>query len=177
MYTAHNTSSAYKYEPDEKYKYEQNTGYIKAVKGRRKRQNAQMQKQNRLFYRLVNRKSICAFLIIAAVSGVVVSNYVELHELTSQISTLRSEIRQLENENIRLENQIEITITMNNIAEIAHRDLGLQHPTAHQTVYVSLFQESTIELTEQAPRDTLGARVRFGLSGALHRAQEYLGRP
>ena len=165
--SVYNTSSAYKYEQDEKY--------IQAVEGRRKRRNKQKQKQDNMFYRLVNRKSICAFLIIAIVSSVIVRNYVELHELTSQINTLRVDIRRLENENIRLENQIETTISMHNIAEIAHRDLGLQHPTAHQTVYVNLFQQSTIELTEQAPRETIGSRVRVGLNSALRRIQEYMG--
>ena len=165
----YNTSSAYKYEQDVKY--------IRAVEGRRKRKNKQKQKQDKMFYRLVNRKSVCAFLIIAIVTSVVVRNYVELHELTSQINTLRVDIRLLENENVRLENQIETTITMHNIAEKAHRELGLQHPTAHQTVYVSLFRQNEIELTEQAPRESLMARARFGLNGALRRVQEYIGTP
>jgi len=162
-----NTSSAYKYEQDIKY--------IQAVEGRRKRINEQKRRHNRLFYRLVHAKSICAFLIIVAVSSVIVSNYVELHELTSEISTLRTGIREFENENVILENQIETTISMHNIAEIAQRDLGLQHPTVYQTVYVSLFHESRVELTEHAPEESFGSRLRLGLNSALHRAREYIG--
>ena len=163
----YNTSSAYKYEQDEKI--------VRAVEGRRRRLNKQKQQQTKVLYRFVNLKTICVFLVIAVMTGMVVRDYVELHELTSQISTLRSDIRRLENENVLLENQIETTISMHNIAETASRELGLQHPSAHQTVYISLFRESTIEITEYIPRETLGSRIRFGLNGAMRRIQEYIG--
>ncbi len=76
---------------------------------------------------------------------------VQISDYTSMISETKTEIEQMERENIRLNSKLDGMYTLDNVEQIASQELGLQKTQSSQITFITL---NTEEMTEVAEENT-----------------------
>lgn len=77
---------------------------------------------------------VALFVILVAISY----RNSEINESFSKVQTLKTELAAIQKENEQLEVNIENSLNLNNIEQIAKEKLGMQKLTNRQTVYIEL---------------------------------------
>jgi len=161
---AYNTSSAYKLET-----------YEDVVSKRRAQLKLVRNRKKRLIWSIVNIRSVSTFLLVISVMSLMVYNQICLNEVTGEINSVNSMIKQMESENVRLASTLASTVSLHDVVEQAQRELGLQKLDKYQIEYVSLYSENKIVITEEAPKESFATRLSLMVNGTLRQVKEYIG--
>ena len=87
-----------------------------------------------------------SFAMIIAFS--VLYSKLQISEYTSKISESKSEIEQMERENVRLRSELDSMYTLDNVEQIASQELGLQKTQSSQITFITLNTEEMTEVAE-----------------------------
>lgn len=88
--------------------------------------------------------------VVVALSFIVLYRYSAIAELNYQMGTLSGEYSQLRDENRMLEFDIEASINLDRVQEIAETELNMHKPESYQVVLVSVPKTNYSVVVEQA---------------------------
>ena len=127
-------TSPRKLEPD--YRPQRRKKQIAAKQKQKTRQtkNNQIKKKERSKKVKQTLTVFALFVILVAISY----RNSSINESFSKVQSLKSELSEIQKENEQLEVNIENSLNLNNIEQIAKEKLGMQKLTNRQTVYVEL---------------------------------------
>ena len=89
--------------------------------------------------------AVVGLMVVACMLILVVFGYVQLYEATERVSSLKSELNTLQQEQVILESLYESGIDLDYI-ELRASELGLSVPTREQTVYLNLTGSDRAEI-------------------------------
>ena len=89
--------------------------------------------------------AVIGLMVIACMLILVVFGYVQLYEATERVSSLKTELSSLQQEQVILESLYESSIDLDYI-ELRAAELGLGLPTKNQTVYLNLSGSDRAEI-------------------------------
>ncbi|MCL2693638.1 MAG: cell division protein FtsL [Oscillospiraceae bacterium] len=97
-------------------------------------------------------KILLATICAIAFPLYLVSSKVELSELTGKISSAQVQLEQAQNENMRLQAELDNLVTLARVEEFAQNELGMQKITTSQGKHISLNTGGTTEVvTDDSP--------------------------
>lgn len=103
----------------------------------------------------VKAKSIVYLGIVFAVLFAMGFQNSKINEQFSELKASEKQLATLQKENEQLEVNIENSLNLNNLEQVAKEQLGMQKATTKQTKYVSLPKRDYVELaSEQIVKDT-----------------------
>jgi cell division protein FtsL len=114
------------------------------------------------------------FIGAVAVVCLMVYNYVCLNEVATDINTLKAEMLELENTNVKLMSEVGATVNPRAIAELAETELGLKRLDDYQTRYLYLYHEDKIEVAVIEEEASLGEKARTAFNSAIDTVKEYI---
>ncbi len=127
----------------------------------RRRARREKEKQEKAKIKITEKKSVgrngSVIAVFAAVAFVVLVAFawlyskVQISDLTAEISDQKTELEQMERENVRLHSLLDSKFTLDNVEQIASQELGLQKTQSSQITYITL---NTEEMTEVAETNT-----------------------
>ena len=127
----------------------------------RRRARREKEKQEKAKIKINEKKSvgrngsvIAVFAAVGFVAFIAFSllySKVQISDYTAMISDAKTEIEQMERENVRLHSQLDSMYTLDNVEQIASQELGLQKTQSSQITYITL---NTEEMTEVAEENT-----------------------
>jgi hypothetical protein len=88
---------------------------------------------------VVSASTIVGFIMTAVLMFCVVLNYMRLNEITIQVSTLQTQLNDLEGQAAVLKVQTEKKLNIQSIEERAG-EMGMRHPSSDQIVYIDMSQ-------------------------------------
>ena len=145
----------------------------------RKRRERENQKQKREKIKITEKKSIgrngsvaavvVTVLCALAVAFSVLYSKLEISDYTTMISEAKSEMEQLERENIRLHAELDSMYTLDNVEQVASEELGLQKTQSSQITYITM---NTEEMTEVAEENT---NIFVSIKNWFYSILDYLG--
>ncbi len=145
----------------------------------RKRKEREKQKQERSKIKITEKKSIGRNGSVAAVVAVVICalgvafsvlySKLQISDYTTMISEAKSEMEQLERDNIRLHAELDSMYTLDNVEQAASEELGLQKTQSSQITYITM---NTEEMTEVAEENT---NVFVSIQNWFYSILDYLG--
>ena len=91
--------------------------------------------------------AVAGMAVVACMLILVIFGYVQLYEVTQQVSTLSTELSELQEDQAILESLYEGSIDLEYVQERAG-ELGFSNPTNEQTVYVNLSGSDRAEIYE-----------------------------
>ena len=116
--------------------------------------------------------AVVGLLAVTCMLILVVFGYVQLYEASEQVSTLQSELSQLQEEQVVLESLYEEGIDLTYIEERA-AELGFSLPTADQTVYLNLTGDDQAEIY-QSENTNIFQRIIQAIERSASGLVEYL---
>ncbi len=116
--------------------------------------------------------AVVGLLAVTCMLILVVFGYVQLYEASEQVSTLQSELSQLQEEQVVLESLYEEGIDLTYIEERA-AELGFSLPTADQTVYLNLSGDDQAEIY-QSENTNIFQRIIQAIERSASGLVEYL---
>ena len=116
--------------------------------------------------------AVVGLLTVTCMLILVVFGYVQLYEASEQVSTLQSELSQLQEEQVVLESLYEEGIDLTYIEERA-AELGFSLPTADQTVYLNLSGDDQAEIY-QSENTNIFQRIIQAIERSASGLVEYL---
>lgn len=90
---------------------------------------------------------ICAILALSVSAYFMISKNVQLHETNSEISRLEKELSGLESTTSQKIFELEQSVDLDAVEEIATTRLNMQRPEKYQIVYVDVPMEDVTEVT------------------------------
>lgn len=97
--------------------------------------------------RRMNFFLICAILALSVSAYFMISKNVQLHETNSEISRLEKELSGLESTTSQKIFELEQSVDLDAVEEIATTRLNMQRPEKYQIVYVDVPMEDVTEVT------------------------------
>ena len=116
--------------------------------------------------------AVVGLLAVTCMLILVIFGYVQLYEASEQVSTLQSELSQLQEEQVVLESLYEEGIDLTYIEERA-AELGFSLPTADQTVYLNLSGDDQAEIY-QSENTNIFQRIIQAIERSASGLVEYL---
>jgi|GEM_PF-190394 len=145
----------------------------------RRRREREKQKQQRASIKITEKKSIGRNGSVIAVVAVVVFalsmafallySKLQISDYTTMISEAKSDIEQVERDNIRLRAELDSMYTLDNVEKTASEELGLQKTQASQITYITM---NTEEMTEVAEENT---NIFVSIQNWFNSILDYLG--
>lgn len=83
-------------------------------------------------------KVVFAFMVLFALSGLVMYRYALITDLNYKINSKMNELDEIKNENTRLGVKIESELDLQKIQKFAEENLGMQKPDKSQCVFVKI---------------------------------------
>lgn len=127
----------------------------------RKKERRQKEKAARADIKVSEKKSvgrngsvIAVFAVVsfaALIAFSILYSKVQISDYTAAISETKTEIEQMERENIRLNSILDSMYTLDNVEQIASQELGLQKTQSSQITFITM---NTEEMTEVAEENT-----------------------
>ncbi|MCC8097290.1 MAG: hypothetical protein LIO44_01760 [Eubacterium sp.] len=94
-------------------------------------------------YGLVHRAALIGIMVLMAVLAITfLCLYGYNYQLSSDISSLQSELNELKEDNYYLENEFENNLNLDYIKDIAINKLGMQKPSSYQIKYINVPKQS-----------------------------------
>lgn len=125
----------------------------------RRRREREKQKAERDKIKITEKKSIgrngsvAAVVIVVAFALTVAFSVLycklQISDYTSMISDAKSDIEQMERENIRLHAELDSMYTLDNVEKAASEELGLQKTQGSQITYITMNTEEMTEVAEE----------------------------
>ncbi len=122
---------------------EEQKNRIKARKKAEKRRRAERKRKGTLFV----FKTICACAVLFLSSVFMISRYIELDSTEKKIKSLESELKEIEAYTSQKTFELEQSVDLTKIEEIATTRLGMKRPEKYQIIYVNMKKEDTTEVT------------------------------
>lgn len=120
----------------------------------------------------VSPVAVIGLLAVTCMLILVVFGYVQLYEATEQVSSLQSELSDLQSQQVVLESLYEEGIDLDYIEERA-AELGMRLPTKEQTVYVNLSGQDQAEIYS-AEKTNIFQRILQAIERSASGLVEYL---
>lgn len=120
----------------------------------------------------VSPVAVIGLLTVTCMLILVVFGYVQLYEATEQVSTLQSELSDLQAQQVVLESLYEEGIDLDSIEERA-AELGMRLPTKEQTVYINLSGDDQAEIYS-AEKTNIFQRILQAIERSASGLVEYL---
>lgn len=111
---------------------------------------------------------LCMCLVVASIAVLLYNNAV-LTEVGDQVNEAYSDLKALQNEEVRLNTELEFKLSNKNVEEIASRNLGLVKLEKHQVDYIDMSSEDVVTL-KQDTEETLWNRI----GNVIAKIQSYL---
>lgn len=109
----------------------------------------------------ISYMTILSYCAVAAMAAVMLMSFVGLLELTDQTATKKEELEVLQNENIRLNAEMEKRYSLGDIEAYATNTLGMVKADRNQLEYIELDSPDTIRMITPEENDN----VAYNLSG------------
>lgn len=122
----------------------------------------------------LNFRVVSAFVVVMTLLSLMIYNQAQLTRVTGTINALNKELDTLENENVKMQSQLESTMSLRTIGEQAERQLGMNKLERNQIRYIYLEQEDRAELTEHSPGQPFTQTVKNAVTSVIARIQEYI---
>ena len=100
-------------------------------------------------------KLIASCMLVVAISLAFIYSQTQLTVLSAGISDANKQLQELQNDQTRLEIQIEKKMNSQNLEEYAVSQLGLTKPQQYQIKYVKLRDSNTIQAAEKTEKGLL----------------------
>lgn len=128
-----------------------NLAYAEEMEVRRReahRSEKKRWKQRKAIESRRKHKTIIAYtLLVSAAAAFMLSRYVEVYETKLTISDLQRELVEAESITYQKTFELENSVDLSTVEEIATTKLGMQRPEKYQTIYVDVQKEDTTEKT------------------------------
>jgi cell division protein FtsL len=118
-------------------------------------------------------KTILGILICFAVAFCILLRYVTITEASNKIDGYKKQISQLERLNEQMQVEIDRSIDLKKVEEIARTKLGMRRPEKFQMVYVKLDKSDYAEIVEQ-PMDNTNKNRFAAVVTVINNVLEYL---
>lgn len=119
-------------------------------------------------------RTIASFCIVVTLLCLMVYNQVQLNEVAGAINTLNAQLDELDNENVKLNSELESISSLHTIGDLAENKLGMQRLDKYQTVYICLEQEDKVEFAESNPEMPLPKKIKHSFTSVIADLQEYI---
>lgn len=162
---AHDYSS-HEYREDQQVRKKNKTRKISVVKKQEKPQEE---------YSLLNTRNIVTFFVLVVGICFMLLNQVKLNEVNREISSLRTEIVQMESESVRMQSSLESSLSLRNVSRQAEQELGLQHIDQYQIEYVCIYEDDFVEIVEPETEDGFSDNVETFFADILHQIKAVFG--
>ncbi|MCD8214398.1 MAG: septum formation initiator family protein [Clostridiales bacterium] len=94
-------------------------------------------------YGLAHRAALVGIMVLMAVLAIAfLCLYGYNYQLSTDISTLQTELNELKEDNYYLENEFDNNLNLDYIEEVAINKLGMQKPSSYQIKYISVPKQS-----------------------------------
>ncbi|MCM1054323.1 MAG: hypothetical protein NC394_02270 [Bacteroides sp.] len=114
-------------------------------------------------------KTIVLIGFAAIVAFMFVNSKAALSEVSTEISSMTSQLQEAKSENVRLQAQLDNMVTLGKVEEMAVSELGLQKTTKSQVRYISVHDRTMVQVAQQ--EENVFASLKSWLDGV----SEYLG--
>ncbi len=121
--------------------------------------------------RRMNAFLICAVILLSLSAYFMISKNVQLHETSDKIAELETELAMLESTTSQKIFELEQSVDLNTIEQIASTRLNMQRPEKYQIVYINV---PTEDVTEVTAKDTEGVKNQVG-SMMINMKKNFLG--
>lgn len=98
---------------------------------------------------------IAMLLVVTGLLVFLIFNMVRLNEVTSEITSMETQLREQQSEQVRLSAQLESEMSLTSIEEYAENNLGLTELNPNQISYITLDSGNRIELPQQEESSSL----------------------
>lgn len=136
-----NTSSAVEYDIFEDIR----TARIQKDKEREDKRR-QLEKQKEAYYKKLRNRLVCAIMVVFAIACTILYRNTMIIQAVSTVDALTSQLNDIKNTNTKRELQLERSLDLNYVEEVATRKLGMKRPDKFQTVYVDVTQDNYAEV-------------------------------
>jgi len=148
-------------------KYGNNLAYdfdFEALEAKREEALLKRKKENRAKARAArakfHRTIICCMSIFALCAGFMISRNVAAYESKQNVEKLQKELNQLKEYSSQKAFELDKSIDLDTVEEVAITRLGMIRPEKYQTVYVNIKQDDVTEVTAD---DVEGIKGIFGI--------------
>jgi len=121
----------------------------------------------------VSFQSIATFAVVIATLAVMLMGYVVQTENNRDISSMKTELAQLQDEGRRLEMEVEKLTSLKNVEQYARSTLGMNEIQSYQVEYVSLNNSDKAVILQKNDGVAL-ADIISSVARALSTATEYI---
>jgi cell division protein FtsL len=164
MLAAQKGSNAYQYQQQEYYTREQQQELNQYPKVKSK---TKVKKISKL-------KMILSVLICFSIAFGIMLRYVAITEANNKVSSYKRQLSQLQRANEQMQVELDRSIDLKKVEEIAKSKLGMRRPEKYQMVYVELKKNDYAEIVNEQAHDS-GRHGNFAnILGVIHNVLEYL---
>jgi cell division protein FtsB len=122
----------------------------------------------------IRLRTIASFVLVIAVLGCIVVNYVQLTETNAKLNSLKKSLTAAQESEKRLNVEMEKKTSLKNIEERARNELGMAEVQSYQVEYVSIAHDDKIEILKPANEGIGLNTIVDGISQSLNAVLEYL---
>lgn len=94
-------------------------------------------------------KTICTVLVCFGVAFYIILRYAAITEANSKVESMKKQLTKLESANQQTQVELDRSIDLKKVEEVAENKLGMQRPEKFQTVYVNLQSNDYAEVAKQ----------------------------
>lgn len=120
--------------------------------------------------KLVNIKSVAAFIVLVVTISFILTGYAKVSELTSRAASLQKQLTQLEAEEQRLNLELGAKTNLKAIDDIAKNQLNMSKIQSYQIEYVGLNRTDKTQILKTSPISSAITAISHGISSV----KEYL---
>jgi len=129
------------------YKYDNLAAIEKESELKREEKRREVEKMKAREQRKLNFFVICAVVALSLSAYFMISKNVQVHETASKIESLEKELAMLESNTSQKIFELEQSVDLNTVEEIATTRLNMQRPEKYQIVYLNVPTEDVTEVT------------------------------
>lgn len=129
------------------YKYDDLAKFHKQNEILREERKKEVTKAKAREQRRLNFYIVCAILALSFSAYFMVSKNVQVHETSKKIENLQKELTMLESNTSQKIFELEQSVDLNTVEEIASTRLNMQRPEKYQIVYLNVPVEDVTEIT------------------------------
>lgn len=109
--------------------------------------------------------SVAGFLVVAALAFLLLGRYSQITAKNAEIEALKESYEKVNSAVVKSEYELEKSIDLKKVEEIAITKLGMQRPEKHQLVYINMKNDDYCEVRVDTPNGGFLANTTEGIWG------------
>lgn len=164
MSLAYNSNNAYRLQEE----------YYDTAENTRKQKSENKPSPNKSKNGMGKLKTISLVMLCFGVAFYVLIRYVAINEASSRVDRLKKELAKLESTNQQTQIELDRSIDLSKVEEIAVNKLGMQRPEKYQIVYIDLKNNDYGEVVKDKQNDKESSGTFAILMKTITNVLEYL---